>query len=192
MDNEKFKYEYPSLATLSLVSKVIGIIIIIVSIIGLIYGLTLLNGFDDEKKLGVYVVISSLISGLIFSLPFLAFAELMKLFARIEWNTRKESTIYKSQHQTGSSESIDNSFEAWKKENPTKSLTDFFSEMSKSGSKSNNVMNQTQLETNSSESTDKPFEEWKKENPTKTMTDYYAALIKKDTELKEARKKTNP
>ena len=88
MSNYKFGNEYPVLLTISMICKVIGIAIVFFSIIGFIYGIILLNS-DDTNMIGVILIFSTLLSGLLFSVPFFAFAELIKVFVRIEFNTRK-------------------------------------------------------------------------------------------------------
>jgi len=87
MSNYKFGNEYPVLLTISMICKVIGIVIVIVAVIGIFGGISLLNTSDDAL-LGVILIVSSLLSGLLFSVPFFAFAELIKVFVRIEFNTR--------------------------------------------------------------------------------------------------------
>jgi hypothetical protein len=109
-------------------------VIILFAIIGLIYGLSLLDEYGDEKQVGIYLIISALVSGLLFSIPFFAFAELIKLFVRIEFNTRKDNIDEISKrfdnigHKQKSTNADNNeiSYEDWKKENPTKTLNDFY------------------------------------------------------------------
>jgi hypothetical protein len=139
MNIDRFKNEYPGLSTISIIFKVIGIVIILFAVIGLIYGLLLLDGYGDERLVGVYLIISALVSGLLFSVTFFAFAELIKLLVRIEFNTRKDTVdeINKRfdniEHQQKSVNSDKNkmSFENWKKDNPTKTLNDYYISMRK-------------------------------------------------------------
>ena len=96
MNIDRFKNEYPALSTISIIFKTIGIIIIIFSFIGLIYGISLSSSAysDTEKMVGVIIILASILIGLLSSLPFFANAELIKIFARIELNTRKEQDDY--------------------------------------------------------------------------------------------------
>lgn len=135
MDTDRFKNEYPGLSTISIIFNVIGTIIILFAVIALIYGLLLLGKYGTERQMGVYLIISALVSGLLFSIPFFAFAELIKLFVRIEFNTRKEkdkedTSRFDSIGQKQNSSIFDNnkiSYENWKKDNPGKTINDYFS-----------------------------------------------------------------
>ncbi len=139
MNTDRFKNEYPGLSTISIVFKVIGNVIIVFSVIGLIYGLSLLGGYGDEKKIGLYFIISSIASGLLFSVPFFAFAELIKLFVRIEFNTRKDanSGINMDSDFTGyQQKSVDSDkteilYEDWQKDNPAKNINDYYATIRK-------------------------------------------------------------
>jgi regulator of protease activity HflC (stomatin/prohibitin superfamily) len=134
MYTDRFKNEYPGLSTISIIFKVIGIIIILFAVIALIYGLSLLGEYGDERQLGVYLIISALVSGLLFSIPFFAFAELIKLFVRIEFNTRKEKddeitkrfdSIGQKQKSPDSGNN-DISYEDWIKDNLGKTINDYY------------------------------------------------------------------
>ena len=96
MSNYKFGNEYPVLLTVSLICKVIGIVFIVFAVIGFFYGISLLNE-SDKMMLGVILIVSSLLSGLLFSIPFFAFPELIKVFVRIEFNTRSSLTSSNTQ-----------------------------------------------------------------------------------------------
>ena len=117
----------------------IGIIIIGFAIIGLFYGLSLFNGYGEDKQIGIYLIISGLVSGLLLSMPFFAFAELIKLLVRIEFNTRKDSdnNISKridysgNHHESLTSDKFEISFDDWKKDNPTKGINDYYASMKK-------------------------------------------------------------
>ena len=134
MDTDRFKNEYPGLSTISIIFKVIGIIIILFAVIALIFGLSLLGEYGYERQVGVYLIISALVSGLLFSIPFFAFAELIKLFIRIEFNTRKDkddeiTNRFDNIEQKQKSSNSDNneiSYEDWKKDNPGKTLNDYY------------------------------------------------------------------
>ena len=139
MNTDRFKSEYPGLSTISIIFRVIGIVIIVFAVIGLIYGLSLLGEYGDEKKVGIYLIISAIVSGLLFSIPFFAFAELIKLFVRIEFNTRKdtEKELNKGFDLTGHQQKIvdsdknEMSYEDWKKDNPAKTINDYYASMRK-------------------------------------------------------------
>ncbi len=139
MNTDRFKNEYPGLSTISIIFKVIGIVTIVSASIGFFYGLSLVYGYGEEKQIGIYLIISSLVSGLLFSIPFFAFAELIKLLVRIEFNTRKDSDNNTSkridylvnQQESVSSDKFEISFDDWKKDNPTKGLNDYYASMKK-------------------------------------------------------------
>jgi hypothetical protein len=88
MSNYKFANEYPVLLTISMICKVIGIVIAIFAIIGIFSGISLLNSYDGAQ-LGGILIVASLLIGLLFSVSFFASSELIKVFVRIEFNTRK-------------------------------------------------------------------------------------------------------
>lgn len=139
MNADRLKTEYPALSTISIIFKVIGVVIVLFAVIALIYGLSLLGEYGHEERLGIYLIISALVSGLLFSIPFFAFSELIKLFVRIEFNTRKDKDdeIIKRfdnirQKQNSSTTANDKiSLEDWKKDNPTKTLNDFYTSRKK-------------------------------------------------------------
>lgn len=139
MNTDRFKKEYPGLSTISIILRVVGIVIIVFAVIGLIYGLSLLGEYGDEKKVGIYLIISAIVSGLLFSIPFFAFAELIKLFVRIEFNTRKDTDSnvskkinYGENHQESvTSDKFEISFNDWQKDNPTKGINDYYASMKK-------------------------------------------------------------
>lgn len=87
----------------------------------------------------MYLIISAIVSELVFSIPFFAFAELIKLFVRIEFNTRKDadSELNKSFDLTGHQQKFvdpdknEISYEDWKKDNPAKTIIDYYASMRK-------------------------------------------------------------
>ncbi len=115
-----------------------------------------------------------------------------KLLENILLQLTYKSDSSKSRNESDLNYSSVKAYDEWKKENPSKSLTDYFSSTKGKESNSENEDYKSKLEDKTIVSTDKSFEDWKKENPTKSMTDYYAALMKKGEELKEKRNKTNP
>ena len=136
MNNEKIKAEYPALSRISIIFKVLGIAILVLSIIVFIYGITLLDRNSTESK-GLYLIISSIASVLIFSLLFFSFSELIPLFIRIELNSRKamtepqkETKIY-SKLQKDDINKTNMTFEEWKKMNPRKSINDYYAAISR-------------------------------------------------------------
>ena len=88
MNEHKFGNEYPGLAIISGICKVIGFVIVVIAVIGLFYGFSLLGGYDSDV-MGIVLIFSSILCGIVFSVPFFAFGELIKVFVRIEFNTRK-------------------------------------------------------------------------------------------------------
>jgi len=139
MNTDRFKKEYPGLSTISMILRVLGIVIIVFAVIGLIYGLSLLGEYGDEEKVGIYLIISAIVSVLLFSIPFFAFAELIKLFVRIEFNTRKETDSNVSKkinygenyQESVTSDKIEISLKDWQKDNPTKGINDYYASMKK-------------------------------------------------------------
>lgn len=139
MNTDRFKKEYPGLSTISMILREAGIVIIVFAVIGLIYGLSLLGEYGDEEKVGIYLIISAIVSVLLFSIPFFAFAELIKLFVRIEFNTRKETDSNVSKkinygenyQESVTSDKIEISLKDWQKDNPTKGINDYYASMKK-------------------------------------------------------------
>ena len=90
MNEHKFGNEYPGLAIISGICKIIGSVIVVIAVIGLFYGFSLLNhDYGEVERMGVILIFSSILCGIVFSVPFFAFGELIKVFVRIELNTRK-------------------------------------------------------------------------------------------------------
>ena len=87
--SSKLRNEYPALSIVSTICTIIGVVILLMVVIGLFYGFSLFNsGYSDVERMGVILIFSTLFCGLVFSVPFFAFAELIKVFVRIEFNTR--------------------------------------------------------------------------------------------------------
>jgi hypothetical protein len=134
MNDVRFKNEYPELSTITMVFNVIGIGIIVFAVIGLTYGVSLFVGQENERQMGIYLIISAFLGGVLLSTPFFAFIELIKLLVRIEFNTRKDTIDLHSKkdhnaidHQLKTvSAKNDLSFEDWKKINPTKTINDYY------------------------------------------------------------------
>jgi len=126
--------EYPFLLTISTILYIVGIVVVIIAAILLIYGLYILfGGYSNERMYGILIVFSSIVCGLLFSIPYFAFSELIKVFIRIECNTRKNQIDEKSisnhhYHKTEFNDNIEISYEEWKKINPGKTLNDFYRE----------------------------------------------------------------
>ncbi len=78
-------YSNSALLTISKLCKTDGILCLIISIIGIIIGFYLVA---DNETSGFYIVIFSLIFGIIYPLISFASAEIIKLFIQIEKNTR--------------------------------------------------------------------------------------------------------
>ena len=135
MNDDQLKKEYPELSIISIICKVVGVVIIIIAVIGLIKGFSLLGSYRNEE-FGIYLIFSALLGGLLFSVPFFAIAEMIKLFIRIEFNTRKdnnnepdkriENTIQRQSLENNNNTEI--SYEDWKKQNPGKTINDYYRE----------------------------------------------------------------
>lgn len=74
-------YSNSALLTISKLCKTVGILCLIISIIGIIIGFYLVA---DNETSGFYIVIFSLIFGIIYPLISFASAEIIKLFIQIE------------------------------------------------------------------------------------------------------------
>ena len=120
----KIKTDYPSLSTISIIFKVIGIILVIISLIVFISGFSFFSNYGEETIV-VYLILSSLVGGLLLSVPFFAFGELIKLFIRIELNTRKDN-FQESDYKNSKSEQKNEDYEKWKMDNPDKTLNDYY------------------------------------------------------------------
>ena len=137
MKNEKISTEYPALSTIILILNITGIIIVVFSVISIIFVLVQLSNHKIiATQAGFYMSIS-LVGGLLISILYFALAELIKLFVKIEFNTRKissnenhNSIIGRKIRQTkASSNDFVINYDEWKKNNPTKTLNDYYSAM---------------------------------------------------------------
>ncbi len=90
-ENESSKY--PALRTISGIYKVLAIIIGIGAMIALMVGFSLLGQGYRSKSTGTSLIISSLISGTIGVIAFLAISEILKLFIDLESNSRKQISL---------------------------------------------------------------------------------------------------
>jgi hypothetical protein len=130
MNSNSLTKDYPALSTISTLYLVIGILMIIISLGGVIYGITILDGYAT-KEAGIIVIITSIIGGFLFSISFIAYSELIKLLIRIEYNTRTnkdKSIVAESNPNNKGTRSIasNSEYEEWKKKNPGKSINDFY------------------------------------------------------------------
>lgn len=85
--------KYPALRVISGIYKAIAIIVGIGAFIALIYGLSQLEGGYRARATGTSIIISSLISGIIGVIAFLAISEIIKLFIDLEDNSRKQINL---------------------------------------------------------------------------------------------------
>ena len=85
--------KYPALRIISGIYKALAIIIGIGAFIALIYGISQLEGGYRARTTGTSIIISSLISGIIGVIAFLAISEIIKLFIDLEDNSRKQLTL---------------------------------------------------------------------------------------------------
>ena len=135
MNSDILKHNYPALSIISALFTVFGIIILIASIGGIIYGITLLNGYDT-KEIGIIIIVACIVGGLLYALLFIGSAELIKVLVRIEFNTRSIDQrlvgigSIASSNQSKSSETTNREYEEWKKSNPCKSINDFYARKS--------------------------------------------------------------
>jgi len=131
MNPDILKKDYPALSVISSLLSIIGVLIIIISIGGVIFGITLLDGYST-KQAGIIFIIASILCGLPFSLIFIGSSELIKLMVRIEYNTRaKDQKLIRVEsnenpNRTISSDKSNSEYEEWKKLNPGKSINDFY------------------------------------------------------------------
>ena len=85
--------KYPALRVISGIYKALAIIIGIGAFIALVYGISQLEGGYSARATGTSLIISSLISGIIGVIAFLAISEIIKLFIDLEDNSRKQITL---------------------------------------------------------------------------------------------------
>ena len=123
--------EYPTLTTIATIFKIVGIIILILALVGLVYGLSQIGNFFNSNE-SMFFIIGSILGGVVLSIPFFALAELVKIFIKIELNTR--SIVIQNhnyQRQIGNKEEDKKKLEQWIKENPDKNINEFFKTLSK-------------------------------------------------------------
>jgi hypothetical protein len=138
MNANNFQKEYSALFTISTILKLIGIILLLAAIVGIIYGIVLVSDYEYED-LGPYVIIGSIVFGLLYPIIFFGSSELIKLFIRIEINTRKDISNDRSNKninvdfhtQSDNDYNSYKSFDEWKKENPNKSINEYYASMGK-------------------------------------------------------------
>ncbi|MDP8217629.1 MAG: hypothetical protein P9M03_02760 [Candidatus Theseobacter exili] len=120
----------PVIPPISETSKFIGYILVVISLVGLLIGIiSLINATKDwEVQVGITVLISSISCGL-FSVLFFGLSAAIKLLAGIEFNTRKE--LPELSQNEKSTKKNDISFDDWKKENPTKSINEYYAAFKK-------------------------------------------------------------
>lgn len=137
MDEERMNKDYPGLTTVSILFKVIGILVFAIAAIVLIWGIVILTDKYRGNE-GLYYIGVSLLS-MLFAVPYFATAELIKLIIRIEFNTRKghfDESVNENNSQPIRPSSFsqmknDVSYEEWKRENPSKTINDYYAAMRK-------------------------------------------------------------
>jgi len=87
MNNELIQNEHPEAISISKTLQNVGIVIILLCAISTIGAFTLL-GDDDQIVPAMFLIISSVLFGLVFSVPLFALAAIIKLVAKIEINSR--------------------------------------------------------------------------------------------------------
>lgn len=88
--------KYPALLVISGIYKALAKIAGIVACIAILYGLIQLPGYDSERAMGISIIISSLIFGIVGIISFLAISEIIKLFIDLEDNSRKQIDLLKN------------------------------------------------------------------------------------------------
>lgn len=85
--------KYPALKVISGIYKAIAILVGIGAFIALAYGMNQLETGYRAKAIGTILIVSSLISGIIGVIAFLAISEIIKLFIDLEENSRKQIAL---------------------------------------------------------------------------------------------------
>lgn len=85
--------KYPALRTISGIYKAIAIIVGIGAFIAFVYGMSQLEGGYRARATGTSIIISSLISGIIGIIAFLAISEIIKVLIDLEENSRKQIAL---------------------------------------------------------------------------------------------------
>ena len=119
---------FPTLNLISRLLKGVGILVIIFSMIGLITGISWrVNHIQEDISL--FMVIGSIIFGVFGSIQYFAYSELIILLIRIESNTRNTSQqiIENSINTTSTDSNV--AFSEWLKQNPNKSINDYYTAM---------------------------------------------------------------
>ena len=133
MVTENIKVNISWLLFISSTIKFFGIVVLVGSIVLIGFGIHELSPFGDEG-LGKIFLSSGIGGFFMIALPFLAVAELIKVFINIEYNTRKESVQLKIEMDKTDSKRASEpkiTFDEWKKENPTRPIEDFYKELAK-------------------------------------------------------------
>ena len=152
MYNDNEQDEYPNLKSISSILKLLAVIILIASVVGVIYGIILMNDKEYDtgsmygvikanglgRETGLSLIIESIIMGVTIPLLFYAFAELIHLFIKMELNTRQISrniytdTANSEQQLKVNFTGIDKTaYEEWKKEHPKGTQNDFYATIRK-------------------------------------------------------------
>jgi len=122
------KADFQALNIITKILRGIGILIIFLSIIGIIIGITWINNYRLEE-FSIYLIIGSVIFGIVASVPWFAFAELIVLLIRIELNTRNIQPSMVEDPYKKIPEDSNSSYSEWIKQNPTKSINDYYSSL---------------------------------------------------------------
>jgi hypothetical protein len=122
------KADFQAINIITKILRGIGILIIFLSIIGIIIGITWINNYRLEE-FSIYLIIGSVIFGIVASVPWFAFAELIVLLIRIELNTRNIQPSMVEDPYKKIPEDSNSSYSEWIKQNPTKSINDYYSSL---------------------------------------------------------------
>jgi hypothetical protein len=120
------KIDFSWLSILSLIFKGSAVLLLIVSIILIVLGTKEMVAWGAFEGAGEILFLSGIGVILSFTLPFFAIAELIKVFIKIEYNTRKESLDSIIEIGSKPASKPKKTFDEWKKENPNKPIEDFY------------------------------------------------------------------
>jgi hypothetical protein len=133
---ERFYSEYPTLSIIYKIFRIVGVISLVLALIQLVLGLLLIGRYTSLLNVGgIELLISAMSTGLA-SLVLFAYAEMIKLFIRIEINTRKEDKMVVDQSRDNQNNPQkenayikQKSYEDWKKDKPSGTLNDYYAAM---------------------------------------------------------------
>jgi DNA-directed RNA polymerase subunit M/transcription elongation factor TFIIS len=90
------RVHYPALRTIALIYQVLAILVGILSVGVLLYGLSLVDN-PNTNTMGISIIVASIGAGSIITLGLWVVAEIIRLFIRIEENTRETADLIQKQ-----------------------------------------------------------------------------------------------